>query len=98
MNRHDRRAAGITDPFAYRDGDRLMVLRPDDPAIPLAISKEALRADDGIRIDNLMREAESKGVSYTFVGWLALGCSDILDDTGNVIGKMAPGDSLCGRR
>jgi hypothetical protein len=98
VNRHDRRAAGITDPFAYRDGQRLMVLRPDDPAIPLAISKEALRDNDGARIDNLMHEAESKGVSYMFVGWLALGGSDILDDAGKTIGKMVPGDSLAVRR
>jgi len=98
MNRHDRRAAGITDPFAYRDGQRLMVLRPDDPAIPLAISKEALRDNDGLRVDKLMEEAEAKGVSYTFVGWLALGGSDILDDGGKTIGKMAPGDSLATRR
>ena len=72
----------------------LAVIRPDKPEIPLAIAKEAAEQNDGLRIDNLPMEAETKGVSYTFAGWLCVDGEHVLDDDGQDIDKMQPGDSI----
>jgi hypothetical protein len=75
-------------------GQPLVVLRPDKPEIALAISKEALATNDVKRLDNLLTEAESKGVQYTFAGWLAVGGKDVIDKDGKIIDHTKPGDSF----
>lgn len=81
--------------FTYVDNGRLAVIRPDKPEIPLRIAKESVATNDKKRFDNLLYEAESLGVTYTFAGWAKDGDQTVLlDNDGKVIGKMKPGDSV----
>ena len=76
----------------------LRVIRPSDPALCLRIVEECHANQDTVRLDNLPKEAEAAGVSYTFVGYLARGRTGkgtcIVDDDGVVLGPIVPGDSF----
>jgi len=86
--------------FIVRDAQGLpmRVIRPSDPALCMRIAEECLAANDTARLDNLPKEAEAAGVSYTFVGYLAKKRNGkgacIVDESGNVLGLMVAGDSF----
>ena len=76
----------------------LRVIRPSDPAFCLRIARECRASNDAARLNDLPKEAERAGVSYTFVGYLARGRTGkgtcIVDDDGVVLGPIVPGDSF----
>lgn len=76
----------------------MRVIRPDKPEIPLKIVEECLADNDRERLDNLPTEAEAAGVSYAFVGFLARKRNGkgarLVDEAGNDLGPVAPGDSF----
>ena len=86
--------------FIVRDehGLPMRVIRPSDPALCLRIAEDCLAKNDKARLDNLPKEAEAAGVSYTFVGYVAKkrngkGAS-VVDEEGNVLGPTLAGDSF----
>lgn len=76
----------------------LRVIRPSDPALCLRIVEECHANQDTVRLDNLPKEAEAAGVSYTFVGYLAKKRNGkgacVVGEDGAVLGAIAPGDSF----
>jgi len=67
---------------------RLMVLRPDDPAPAIAAAtKETLLPEEFQRVIHSQ--------PYRLVGFSRLdGSHDIVDESGNVIDQLKPGDSF----
>ena len=73
------------------NGLPLMVIRPDDPEKAIRIASECQRANDHKRLENLPQEVGN----YRFIGYASKGRpTDIVDDRGNVIDRLAPGDSF----
>lgn len=76
--------------FAIKDGHRLAVLRPRDPALALALTAEWKARGGG-------REGFNKILTeqpYTYCGLLAAGGKKILDPAGMVVGAIKIGDSF----
>ena len=80
--------------FMWEGDFRMAALRPDKPEICLQIANECLAMQNTKRLDNLPQEAQSRGVQYTFAGWLAVDGKSILDGDGRVIDTPQPGDSF----
>lgn len=88
-------------PFALNRGEKVAVLRPDNPqlAIDLSLQVEAKVKAEGLSAEQ--RNAELQRVmlmqSHTFVGFLGLGGKPhprILNEHGWGIGSVKPGDSF----
>ncbi len=77
--------------FVIRDGQRLMIARPQDPQKAIRIAKEAARDNHVARLANLMDEVGIE--TYTIVGYLSQDES-IVDESGKRIGAIRPGDSF----
>ena len=72
------------------NGLPILVIRPDNPKLALAIAQVALKRQDKALLDRLPDEVGK----YTFVGYLAEGGRNILNADCRVIGEIQPGDSL----
>lgn len=76
----------------------MRVIRPSDPAFCLRIARECHASNDAARLNDLPKEAERAGVSYTFVGYLAKKRNGkgacVVGEDGAVLGAIAPGDSF----
>jgi hypothetical protein len=77
-------------PAARRNGVRIVAARPAVPAAHVAIAKLALERNDEKILSSVLDE------TFTFAGFVAEGGSYCLlvDNDGNVIGRLQPGDSL----
>jgi len=85
-------------PFAIKHGDKLAVLRPDDPQLALKLAYAASEIEDEEAGQKAFREILTSQ-PYTFVGLLAQagrGGSTVrlLDEAGWSIGSLRPGDSF----
>jgi hypothetical protein len=86
--------------FEHRDGERLFVVRPQDPRLAIEVVRELaakmrsgeVSQEDGERQFNEILTKQP----YTFVGYYASDRKNILDAKGWAIGKMRPGDSFVG--
>lgn len=79
--------------FAYAaDGEQLAVARPRRPAVALAVAQVALQHQDEPILSKLPDD------DYTVMGWLAADGMSVVDDDGDRIGELQPGDSLVSLR
>ena len=78
----------MKDSPVLKDGVRVAVLRPQDPAKALARAREIQGTNDKAAFDAILTEQP-----YTFAGILGTR-GTVLDDDGNVIGSLVSGDSF----
>jgi len=77
------------------DGQRLIVARPSDPRVPLALARAAHAAQSQEAFGDIPADAEAAGVIYTFRGYLAAHPGGwIVDEEGRVLERLQPGDSF----
>jgi hypothetical protein len=76
--------------FAMRNGERIGVARPENPALALSIGREAQLNNDPDLLDSVFEKCGP----YTFVGYLARAGESILDEKGEEIDVLRPGDSM----
>ena len=77
------------------DGQRLMVARPSDPRVPLALARAAHATQSQEAFRDIPADAEAAGVTYTFRGYLAAHPGGwIVDEEGRVLEPLQPGDSF----
>lgn len=83
--------------IAMRNGERLRVVRPQDPQLALKKVRE-LQQEEGLERAELEKRFNALLCEqpYTFVGYYARDRKSILDEKGWAIGKMRPGDSFVG--
>jgi hypothetical protein len=86
-----KKKSAKTAKYVMKNGARVQVIRPDDPAKALRITEECKRDNDVERLRNLPSEVSD----YTFMGWLGMG-GEILDAQGAILGRIQPGDSFVG--
>lgn len=72
------------------DGERMQVIRPDSPALALAVAKVALDHNDAALLERLPEEVGE----YTFIGYLAVVEPYVVDETGEIVDVVKPGDSF----
>ncbi len=83
---------GIRAPvYVERDGQRLQVARPSDPAKALRIAREAAEKNDAERLANLMNEVGAD--TYEIIGYLGRD-ERIFDKAGQPIDRLRAGDSM----
>lgn len=79
--------------FAVSDtGYKILIARPNDPALAVSIALDALKTNDADRFQKLPGETGD----YTIIGFkskLDIG-PYYLDETGRVSGALQPGDSF----
>ena len=92
--------------FVEKDGKPLLVVRPSDPELAIRLAQEAIentrdpdkQTEAAVAFLNLPALAEAKGVTYTFVGYLAKKRNGkgacVVDEGGNVLGAVVAGDSI----
>ena len=103
MNRNDRRAAASKarrDPsggaFVLRDGKKLIVIRPAEPEIALALAHKSVANNSMEEFQDILRGPSG----YTFRGYLrSQGCQGlptmyISDEHGVFQEELQPGDSF----
>lgn len=76
---------------------KVLVVRPSDPALAMKIANEALANQDRETLARLQTLVEEAGGTYTFVGFLARrpgGAACIVDTDCKVLGELVPGDSF----
>lgn len=85
--------------FLIKDGRKLAVIRPEDPAKALASARQVMEderkgritADEAHRRFNLITTEQA----YTFVGVAAVDAEQMLDHDGTILDdKLQPGDSF----
>lgn len=85
--------------FAMRDGDRIAVLRPDDPQLALRLAQEALDEQEDKSPEERERQFQAilEAQPYRFVGCMATTGKPhpkLLDANGWPVGHVRPGDSF----
>lgn len=83
-------------PFAMRDGDRLFVVRPQDPYLAIQLTRALIAAKLPTAEAELQFSKIMHSQPYTFVGFYAKDLKSILDDKGWKVGSMKPGDTFVG--
>lgn len=84
-----------------RDGKPMMVIRPSNPQLAILLANEAQRTQNQEAFTNLPAYAEKKGITYTFVGYLAKrpgGTACVVDKDRKVVSECLPGDSFVTER
>ena len=74
-------------------GEAMKVIRPESPALALAIARTALAKNDGALFERLPEEVGR----YTYRGLLGRGkggASYVVDEHGHIIEALEPGDSF----
>lgn len=81
----------VLDPFARApDGQKMMVLRPENPALAIELANKLLGSKDEEEFDKILQAQP-----YLFVGYSARSnAKKILDEDGKIIGELQPGDSF----
>lgn len=97
MTRRERRAAiathGILEIAKSPTGEDLLVVRPKNPALALAIARVAVDKNDA----DLFQRLPSEVGEYTFVGYLAYGKGGTpfaINENGAILDRIEPGDSF----
>jgi hypothetical protein len=86
--------------FAYRDGEKLFVVRPRDPQLAVRASRDIGARVQGGELTPEQAELEFNRVlclqPYTFCGYYGKDRKSILDKDGWKVGTMKFGDSFVG--
>lgn len=83
-------------PFATREGDKIAIIRPDDPKLAMHLAREAMQIENEVERKRAF-DAIPAMQAYTFVGLMAtVGKPQrkLLDEKGWSIGECRAGDSL----
>lgn len=84
--------------FVWKDGDRLAVLRPDDPELSISEAKRIQSESEAGTLSPEEMERQFSAIlqkqRFTYVGILGTKDAEVLDDDGKKIGKCEPGDSF----
>lgn len=76
-------------PLTDDAGRPLMVVRPDDPAEAVKRAQAALKANDSEALSAIVAD-----LPHVFVGFYGEDKRSVLDEAGNVLGTIKPGDSF----
>ena len=82
--------------FLIKDGGKLAVLRPKDPALALQLARAALEIEDDAAREKAFQEVLN-AQPYSFVGLMSTAGKPekkLLDEDGWAIGSLRPGDSF----
>jgi len=83
-------------PFAIQNGDKVAVLRPQDPQLALRLAYAALEIEDDAEREKAF-QAVLSAQPYSFVGLMSTAGKPekrLLDEDGWSIGSLRPGDSF----
>ena len=76
-----------------KNGERMVVIRPHDPALAIRLAEEALRENDNEKF-----QAITQAQDYKFAGYLSESSPGtppvIVDDHGRVVEAVQKGDSF----
>ncbi len=75
-------------------GQRLIWIRPSNPAVALHLAQLATRTRDAALFNRIPSKVQEAGGEYTFVGYVSADRRRVVTDKGVEDGLPEPGDSM----